>query len=83
VQTLLAEARTSRSYALLGLEGSSSVRLRIGKIASLARVSADSLRYYGRERLIAPGAKSAGEITYRTNTHPGCCLRARAPYRHR
>ncbi len=32
----------------------------IGKIANLAQVSADTLRYYERERLIAPAAKSAG-----------------------
>jgi MerR family Zn(II)-responsive transcriptional regulator of zntA len=36
------------------------VPLTIGKIASLAKVSADTLRYYERERLIAPAAKSAG-----------------------
>jgi MerR family Zn(II)-responsive transcriptional regulator of zntA len=36
------------------------VRLTIGKIAALAQVSADTLRYYERERLIAPAAKSAG-----------------------
>jgi DNA-binding transcriptional MerR regulator len=35
------------------------VPLTIGKIASLAQVSADTLRYYERERLIAPTAKSA------------------------
>ncbi len=34
--------------------------LTIGKIANLAQVSADTLRYYERERLIAPAAKSAG-----------------------
>lgn len=34
--------------------------LTIGKIAGLAQVSADTLRYYERERLIAPAAKSAG-----------------------
>ena len=32
--------------------------LTIGKIASLAQVSADTLRYYERERLIEPAAKS-------------------------
>jgi len=36
------------------------VPLTIGKIASLAKVSADTLRYYEREQLIAPAAKSAG-----------------------
>jgi len=36
------------------------VPLTIGKIAGLAQVSADTLRYYERERLIAPAAKSAG-----------------------
>jgi len=36
------------------------VPLTIGKIANLAQVSADTLRYYERERLIAPAAKSAG-----------------------
>jgi DNA-binding transcriptional MerR regulator len=35
------------------------VPLTIGKIASLAQVSADTLRYYERERLIPPAAKSA------------------------
>jgi DNA-binding transcriptional MerR regulator len=53
-------AWTSRCYAPLGWERPSSVPLRIGKIASLAQVSADTLRYYERERLIAPAAKSAG-----------------------
>jgi len=37
----------------------SSAHLTIGKIAGLAQVSADTLRYYERERLIAPIAKSA------------------------
>ena len=37
----------------------SSAHLTIGKIAGLAQVSADTLRYYERERLIAPTAKSA------------------------
>ena len=32
--------------------------LTIGKIAALAKVSADTLRYYERERLIEPTAKS-------------------------
>jgi MerR family Zn(II)-responsive transcriptional regulator of zntA len=36
------------------------VQLTIGKIANLAHVSADTLRYYERERLIKPAAKSAG-----------------------
>jgi len=36
----------------------SSAHLTIGKIAGLAQVSADTLRYYERERLIAPIAKS-------------------------
>lgn len=36
------------------------MHLTIGKIASLAQVSTDTLRYYERERLIAPAAKSAG-----------------------
>ncbi|HET8918774.1 MAG TPA: MerR family transcriptional regulator [Xanthobacteraceae bacterium] len=34
--------------------------LTIGKIAALAQVSADTLRYYEREHLIAPAAKSPG-----------------------
>lgn len=34
------------------------VPLTIGKIASLAKVSPDTLRYYERERLIEPAAKS-------------------------
>jgi DNA-binding transcriptional MerR regulator len=34
------------------------VPLTIGKIASLAKVSADTLRYYERERLVKPAAKS-------------------------
>jgi len=50
----------SRYYAPLGLVRPSNVPLTIGKIASLARVSADTLRYYERERLIVPAAKSAG-----------------------
>jgi MerR family Zn(II)-responsive transcriptional regulator of zntA len=36
------------------------VHLTIGKIACLAQVSTDTLRYYEREHLIAPAAKSAG-----------------------
>ncbi len=32
--------------------------LTIGKIASLAKVSTDTLRYYERERLVEPAAKS-------------------------
>jgi DNA-binding transcriptional MerR regulator len=36
------------------------VPLTIGKIAGLAQVSADTLRYYERERLIAPAGKSPG-----------------------
>ena len=38
----------------------SNAHLTIGKITGLARVSTDTLRYYERERLIAPTAKSAG-----------------------
>ena len=34
--------------------------LTIGKIASLAKVSTDTLRYYERERLVEPAAKSDG-----------------------
>jgi MerR family Zn(II)-responsive transcriptional regulator of zntA len=34
--------------------------LTIGKIAALAKVSADTLRYYERERLVEPAAKSDG-----------------------
>lgn len=34
--------------------------LTIGKIATLAKVSTDTLRYYERERLIEPTAKSEG-----------------------
>jgi len=34
--------------------------LTIGKIANLANVSTDTLRYYERERLITPAAKSSG-----------------------
>ena len=34
--------------------------LTIGRIASLAQVTPDTLRYYARERLIAPAAKSPG-----------------------
>ena len=41
------------------LDVRSSAHLTIGKIAGLAQVSADTLRYYERERLIAPTAKSA------------------------
>ena len=40
------------------LDVRSSAHLTIGKIAGLAQVSADTLRYYERERLIAPIAKS-------------------------
>jgi DNA-binding transcriptional MerR regulator len=36
------------------------VPLTIGKIASLAKVTTDTLRYYERERLIEPAAKSEG-----------------------
>jgi DNA-binding transcriptional MerR regulator len=36
------------------------VSLTIGKIATLAKVSTDTLRYYERERLIEPAAKSEG-----------------------
>jgi MerR family Zn(II)-responsive transcriptional regulator of zntA len=36
------------------------VPLTIGKIARLAKVSTDTLRYYERERLIEPAAKSEG-----------------------
>lgn len=42
------------------MDGPSNVHLTIGKIASLAQVSPDTLRYYERERLLAPAAKSAG-----------------------
>lgn len=49
----------NRCCELQGSEGPS-VQLTIGKIAKLAEVSADTLRYYERERLIAPSAKSAG-----------------------
>jgi MerR family Zn(II)-responsive transcriptional regulator of zntA len=34
--------------------------LTIGRIASLSKVSADTLRYYEREGLISPAAKSEG-----------------------
>ena len=43
-----------------GLVVPSNVHLTIGKIASVAQVSADTLRYYERERLITPAAKSRG-----------------------
>ena len=43
-----------------GSERLSSVPLTIGKVASLAKVSTDTLRYYERERLIEPAAKSEG-----------------------
>jgi MerR family Zn(II)-responsive transcriptional regulator of zntA len=36
------------------------VTLTIGKVASISKVSADSLRYYEREGLISPAAKSNG-----------------------
>jgi len=36
------------------------VTLTIGKIASLSKVSADTLRYYEREGLISPAGKSEG-----------------------
>jgi DNA-binding transcriptional MerR regulator len=36
------------------------VSLTIGKIATLAKVSTDTLRYYERERLIEPATKSEG-----------------------
>jgi len=36
------------------------VTLTIGKIASLSKVSADTLRYYEREGLISPASKSEG-----------------------
>ena len=32
----------------------------IGKVASLSKVTADTLRYYEREGLISPAAKSSG-----------------------
>ncbi|MBA3599443.1 MAG: MerR family DNA-binding transcriptional regulator, partial [Methylibium sp.] len=32
----------------------------IGKLAALAEVSADTLRYYEREGLVAPSGKSEG-----------------------
>jgi DNA-binding transcriptional MerR regulator len=50
---------TSRCFGPQGSAGLFSVSLTIGKIASLARVSPDTLRYYERERLIEPAAKSA------------------------
>ena len=34
--------------------------LTIGKVASLSKVTADTLRYYEREGLISPAAKSSG-----------------------
>jgi DNA-binding transcriptional MerR regulator len=36
------------------------VTLTIGKVASLSKVTADTLRYYEREGLISPAAKSNG-----------------------
>jgi MerR family Zn(II)-responsive transcriptional regulator of zntA len=36
------------------------VSLTIGKVANLAKVSSDTLRYYEREGLISPAAKSNG-----------------------
>jgi len=36
------------------------VTLTIGKVASLSKVTADTLRYYEREGLISPAAKSSG-----------------------
>jgi MerR family Zn(II)-responsive transcriptional regulator of zntA len=36
------------------------VTLTIGKVASLSKVTADTLRYYEREGLICPAAKSNG-----------------------
>ena len=34
--------------------------LTIGKVASLSKVTTDTLRYYEREGLISPAAKSSG-----------------------
>lgn len=48
----------SRCFGPLGSGKRYSVPLTIGKIASLAEVSPDTLRYYERERLIEPAAKS-------------------------
>jgi MerR family Zn(II)-responsive transcriptional regulator of zntA len=50
----------NRYYVQPDLDVPFSAHLTIGKIASLAKVSADTLRYYERERLIAPTAKSPG-----------------------
>jgi len=36
------------------------VTLTIGKVASISKVTADALRYYEREGLISPAAKSSG-----------------------
>ena len=57
---VLAAVLTFKCCARLGSEGRSSVSLTIGKIATLADISPDTLRYYERERLIAPAAKSPG-----------------------
>ncbi len=47
----------SRYCVQPGSERPCSVALTIGKVAGLAKVSADTLRYYERERLIVPAAK--------------------------
>jgi DNA-binding transcriptional MerR regulator len=48
------------SKVYIGFGGSKLSKLTIGKLAALAEVSTDTLRYYEREGLIAPDSKSDG-----------------------
>src|SRR5229473_3152329 len=54
----LAVGLTSMCCTPRDWEGLSSVPVTIGKVATLAKVSTDTLRYYEREGLIEPTSKS-------------------------
>jgi hypothetical protein len=52
------------------------VTLTIGKVASLSKVTADTLRFYEREGLLSPAAKSSGG--YRLYDRDAVALRLHA-----
>ena len=55
----LARAQAPRSAASTGYAGTKPLTYTIGTLAALSKVSADTLRYYEREKLLQPRGKSA------------------------
>src|SRR5262252_4572909 len=63
-----AKALGVRSVPAVAIDGKLAAMLTIGKLAALADVRADTLRYYERQGLIAP----AGKARYTHHPAAGC-----------